>query len=82
MNCNRCDRDEDANDGPMNGCPECGLFLCDRCYGDRSFEWCAACRKRETEAKKSINAGNQARSGSGVALNAAVGGSGLEVDYV
>ncbi len=47
MICNRCGYDEEDTDGPMNDCPQCNLVLCDHCYGDRSFEWCAACRREE-----------------------------------
>jgi len=45
--CDECGYDEDDNDGPLTDCPECDRSLCDRCYGDPSFEWCADCRKAE-----------------------------------
>lgn len=61
MNCGKCDCDEEDNDGPMLDCPQCNLTLCDRCYGDVSFDWCADCRRAE---KHKPNAAEQARAGS------------------
>lgn len=61
MNCNRCGCDEEDNDGPMNDCPECGLSLCNRCYGDVSFEWCKACLRaeRKQRAERAAKAGKE-----------------------
>ena len=59
MNCNRCGYDEEDNDGPMNDCPQCNLSLCDHCYGDRSFEWCATCRREEREKPNNRVSGPQ-----------------------
>lgn len=50
--CDRCGRDEEENDGPLNDCPQCNRTLCDRCYGDVSFEWCRKCRIEEKRVKE------------------------------
>ena len=59
--CHRCGRDAEDNDGPMTDCPECDRSLCDWCYGDRSFEWCKACRKADlAKIEARANAGGEA----------------------
>lgn len=32
-------------------CPNCGLNLCSRCYGNESYEICRECRHAEEDAR-------------------------------